>query len=282
MKTIYEDSIEPEPLRLRFVIDGTPTPERCDDVARFVVDWMQEQERSHHREWRFCEYRSQVLPSGVVEVFCELMPIDFIMPLARAVESSFPFLSEMRIGEKEAGSALLEKIDWVEIPSGAVTIDGVSTEVDAFTINFTSITVGQFCEFLDATGYVPVPDRLRGIPGVTISDFKLNFGKSPKIPLFGITYDDAVAFADWAGFRLPTDAELRLFYEVAMIQMKRKVNWDGDTWTSTPAGPDKFYVRRGPYHEVPSPTHDPNRKPLNRNHYEQLEAPSIRIVKLSE
>jgi hypothetical protein len=218
------------------------------------------------------------LPSGVIEVFCELMPFSYLQALADAVSQKYPFVGELRLGEKEAGSASLSKIDWVEIPAGIVTIDGAEILVGSFSISYTSITVGQFTEFLNATGYIPVPDRLLDDPGYTISHFKLNYGKSPKIPLFGLTYDDGVAFATWAGHRLPTDPELRLFYETAMVRMKKKINWDGETWTSTPAGPDMFYVRCGPYREIPDTSHDPYHKPLHRHHYEHLEAPAVRVV----
>jgi hypothetical protein len=60
MKTIYEDTVDFEPLGLRFVIGGTPSRDRCEDVARFVVDWMGEQEREHPQDWKFCEYRSNM------------------------------------------------------------------------------------------------------------------------------------------------------------------------------------------------------------------------------
>lgn len=156
-------------------------------------------------------------------------------------------------------------------------IDGVAYDVAEFTISFTAVTVGQFSEFLDATGYTPIPDTIE-YPGFTISHFKLNYGKSPKLPLCGLTYDDAVAFCDWAGFRLPSDPELRLFYETVTITSPKKINWGGENWTSTPAGSDHFYVRNGPYRRRPSDRKDPFRKALHRHHYEQLEAPAFRVV----
>lgn len=279
MKVIYEESVDWEPLHMRFRIRGTPTSDRCESLATFVLNWMRQRERDNPEKWRFSEYSTKIQSSGTVEAFCELMPSDEVQLLADAVAAEFPFVSELRLGEPEVGtgSASVAKIDWVKIPADRVVIDGVAYDVVEFTISFTPVTVGQFCEFLDATGHTPIPDTIE-YPGYAISHFKLNFGQSSKIPLFGLTFDDAMAFCEWAGFRLPTDPELRLFYETTTIKSPKTFDWDGLNWTSTPAGPDKFFVRQGPYRERPPDDEDPSHRPLNRHHYQFLEAPTFRVV----
>lgn len=277
MNVIYEDTVDWEPLHLRFRLKETPTSERCESLAGFVLEWMRQRERDDPEKWRFCEYSTNIKSSGTVEAFCELMPSDDVQLLANAVAEQFPFVAELRLGEPESGSESLKKLDWLKIPGDRVVIDGVAHDVADFTISFTAVTVGQFCEFLDATGHTPIPDTIE-FPGYTISHFKMNYGQSPKIPLFGLTYDDATAFCDWAGFRLPTDPELRLFYETTTIKSPKTFNWDGKNWTSTPAGPDQFYVRQGPFGKRPPEEKDPSRMPLKRHHYEHLEAPTFRVV----
>ncbi|REK19050.1 MAG: hypothetical protein DWQ37_02500 [Planctomycetota bacterium] len=277
MKIIYEDQVDWEPLEMRFLVKGTPTTKRSQAVADFVVEWMRTRERADPQKWHFCEYQAAVLSSGTIEAFCELMPADEIESLAGAVADAFPFVSELRLGRALTSSGSMARIDWFDVPAGTVVVDGESFHVAAFSISLTAVTAGQFCQFLDATGYTPVPDTIEYL-GYTIGHFKLNFGQSPKIPLFGVTYDDAVAFCEWAGFRLPADAELRAFFETVM-RRRRELNWGGENWTSTPAGEDSFYVRNGPFHEMPSDEYDPYRKPLHRHHYQFLEAPSFRIVK---
>ena len=279
MKVVHEDSVDWEPLHIRFRLNGTPSQDRCDSLATFVVDWMREREIESPEKWRFCEYSAKVLPSGNVDAFCELMPSDEVAQLADAVAANFDFVAEMRLGEPESGSQTLKKIDWFDVPGCQVAIDGTDFDVDSFAISFTAVTVGQFCEFLDDTGWQPIPDKIEDYPGYTISHFKLNYGQSPKIPLFGLTYDDAVAFCDWSGYRLPADPELRLFYEAVAAQTRKKFKWDGENWTSTPAGDDKFYIRQGPFAGRPAGDKDQYRKALHRHHYEHMEAPSFRIVK---
>ncbi len=263
---------------MRFFFKVTPTSDQCEAVASFVVEWMRQRERDNPEKWRSCEYSASVKPSGTVEAFCELMPLDEVQPLADAVADRFPFVRELRLGEPETGGVSVARIEWFDVQADRVVIDGESFDVSEFSISFTAITVGQYCEFLDATGHVPVPDTIE-CPGYTIESFKLNYGQSPKIPLFGLTYDDAIAFSIWTGCRLPTDPELRLFYETATIKQNREIEWDGENWTSTPAGEGMFYVRRGPYRKKPPDDEDKYRKPLHRRHYQHLEAPSFRIVK---
>jgi hypothetical protein len=277
MRVIYEDTVDWEPLHMRFRLTGVPTAARCEALASFVLEWMRQRERDDPKKWRLCEYSTRIKPGGMVEAFYKLMPADEVQHLADAVAERFPFVAEMRLGERETASGTLQKVDWLKIPAGRVIIDGVAYDVAAFTISFTAVTAGLFCEFLEATGHTPVPDTMEH-PGYTISNFKLNYGKSPKIPFFGLTYDDAIAFCAWAGCRLPTDPELRLFYETITIKRSKKFSWEGENWTSTPAGPDQYYVRAGPYRERPPDDKDPCRKPLHRHHYQHLEAPSFRIV----
>jgi hypothetical protein len=280
MKVIYEDSVDWEPLHMRFRLQGTPTPERCTSLAEFLLGWMRQREQANAEKWRFCEYSTAIRPTGTVEAFCNLMPADEVQLLADAVANQFPFVAELRLGERETGSDSLHKFDWITIPADQVVIDGTVYDVDAFTISLSAVTVGQFSEFLDATGHVPVPDTME-YPGFTISHFKLNFGQSPKIPLFGVTFDDAIAFCEWAGLRLPTDPEMRLFYETTMIKLSKTFKWDGLNWTSTPAGPNQFYVRQGPFRECPPRNQDSFHTPLDRHHYQHLEAPTFRVVQPS-
>jgi len=67
--------------------------------------------------------------------------------------------------------------------------------LDAFYINEYEVTNSQYKRFLDETGY--------SAP-VFWNDF--NFNK-PNHPVVGVSWYDAMAYAKWAGKRLPTEAE---------------------------------------------------------------------------
>jgi formylglycine-generating enzyme len=88
--------------------------------------------------------------------------------------------------------------------------------IGAFSIDRTEVSVGEFKKFVDATQTVTTAERSGG--GSTFEagweqrlgwTWRAPFGKpaSPAEPAVHVTYDEAAAFCQWAGKRLPTDAE---------------------------------------------------------------------------
>ncbi len=76
---------------------------------------------------------------------------------------------------------------------------GVNTEhkvyLDAFYIDVYEVTNERYRKFVEATGH-PAPPSWK--------DNSLN---DPKQPVVDVTWEDAVAYCQWAGKRLPTEAE---------------------------------------------------------------------------
>ena len=67
--------------------------------------------------------------------------------------------------------------------------------IDAFYIDVYEVTNAQYKKFMDATGYKSPPFW---------DDYRFN---APDRPVVGVSWHDAVVYADWAGKRLPTEAE---------------------------------------------------------------------------
>jgi iron(II)-dependent oxidoreductase len=75
-----------------------------------------------------------------------------------------------------------------ELPEHTVTID-------SFYMDVSEVTNAKYAEFMSATGY-PAP--------IYWADPRFN---APEQPVVGLKWEDAIAFCNWMGKRLPTEAE---------------------------------------------------------------------------
>ena len=71
-----------------------------------------------------------------------------------------------------------------------------AVHLDAFYIDKYEVTVAQYKQFISSTGH-PEPTKRWDDPQYN----------QPNYPVVGVTWYDAMAYAEWAGKRLPTEAE---------------------------------------------------------------------------
>lgn len=85
------------------------------------------------------------------------------------------------------------------IPSGTVFVERRRVQVDGIAIETQPVTRAQYREFIAAGGARPPLGWNSEMPRGTA-----------ELPVVGVSYDDAAAYAKWAGARLPTEPEWQL------------------------------------------------------------------------
>jgi len=120
-----------------------------------------------------------------------------------------------------------------------VYVDNIHTVyLDTFYIDVYEVTNAQYKKFVDATGYHE-PKGVSFFDGRIQNDFEPwkdpHFNK-PNQPVVCVSWEDAVAYAKWAGKRLPTEAE---WEKAARGGLKGKLYVWGDTFPP-PRGAGNF------------------------------------------
>ena len=115
---------------------------------------------------------------------------------------------------------------WVRVPAGQFQMGCVPADAECldserprhrvtisqpFDVMATEVTVGQYAIFLDSTRYPPPP----------LPDYEQAFDH----PVVFLTWHDATAFCDWAGGRLPSEAEWEY---AARAGHDARIYWWGD------------------------------------------------------
>ena len=139
-------------------------------------------------------------------------------------------LEELKAGEMGAPTIIgQDGAEMILIPAGEFIMGSPEGEggdnehpqhtmfLDAFYIDKYEVTNAQYKQFMDARG--------RKAPKYW-DDGKYN---QPNQPVVGVTWHDAVAYAKWAGKRLPTEAE---WEKAARGTDGRKYPW-GNEWDSS-------------------------------------------------
>jgi formylglycine-generating enzyme required for sulfatase activity len=134
-------------------------------------------------------------------------------------------------------SPVAKKDDMVLIPAGEFQMgdNGISDAkvhtvyLDAFCIDKYEVTNAQYKKFVQATGHKK-PEGMGYVNGKWQNGFKPwsdpNFNGDDQ-PVVCVSWEDAKAYADWAGKRLPTEAE---WEKAARGGVKEKKYVWGDDW----------------------------------------------------
>lgn len=91
--------------------------------------------------------------------------------------------------------------------------------IDAFYIDKYEVTIGQYNQFVRATNHSPLPEWV------------YRHAPTDAHPVVGVNWQDAMAYAKWAGKRLPTEAEWEKAARGGLLQKNH--SWGNDPLDGT-------------------------------------------------
>ena len=141
---------------------------------------------------RLLHMEQSILPKSKPTVPQTILENDVI--LNEEVRSSSSNIPQTILGKDGAPMVLIPAGEFQMGHNGnAITSPVHTVYVDAFYMDVHEVTVGQYNQFVRATGHRAPPE-----PGYLLTD---------RHPIVNVSWHDALAYAKWAGKRLPTEAE---------------------------------------------------------------------------
>jgi hypothetical protein len=228
------DFLDWEPLHIRFLFP-TGSSERDVQAAKaFLEEWFERNtERLSDdvelRYWNVCQ-QDEV----TIAVDCERMTEKGVERLAEAMAREFPPIIKLILGV-EAGALVPSEIVWHRVETQTAKRGAKEEAVKPVHVSVFHISIEQYCEFLEKSGYVPSHCLENETDDISIFE-RAQIASAGKAflqhPVTMIRLSDAEAFCGFMHCRLPTELELFAFFH-SYLANGAEFPYTNDNWTSS-------------------------------------------------
>jgi len=212
----------------------------------------------------------------IIDAKCEFISEAGIKLLSDAISEKFPKIRELILGENFTRLPLSEEIIWHELEKSSVVYNNQPMLIEPCHISVNHISIGQYFDFLDKTSYQPYVDRNEGL-GFRKSQIASPGKKAHQWPVSYIVYEDALAFCDWIGGRLPSEVELYRFFQV-YLTARKSFEFTNSNWTPTKGSNDEIILINTPWKQSHILPIEEMIFQLPADHYD-IPFPSFRVCK---
>lgn len=245
METIISDIVDWEPLIMKFVAEEDTSIKYLNNVKKLLEEWFALYAENPTGDIQPKYWDVRFIKGSIIIAKCEFITENGVKILSEVITNKYPKIKILILGEGSISLPKSDEIIWQRLEKSEIIDSDKTVSVGPCYISVNHVSIGQYFEFLDKTKYKTYVDKnanfiFRG------SQIASPGKKAHQWPVSYIAYEDALAFCEWAGCRLPSEVELYRFFQV-YFSGNKSFEFTTANWTSTKYNEDEVVLINTPW-----------------------------------